>query len=44
MVTPFDFKFHWWTWDCHLGFTKVFYDGWQCSINIGFCAVTWVYL
>jgi len=36
------FKFFFWAWDCKLGYTSIYYDGWQNSINLGFICLCWI--
>ena len=39
---PYDFRIHFWTWDCLPWYSQIFYDGLQCNLNLGFFSISWI--
>ena len=37
-----DFKWYFWTWDVPLGYTSLYYDGWNNQINLGLVCLCWM--
>lgn len=37
-----NWNLYFWTWDCPLWYSSLYYDGWNNQINLGFICLCWV--